>query len=183
MDYYPTALGIYPRTYSLTYATVTGDCISDRFMCEDIKTIKPYPEETIPEKCGYMTERCAYMIDFLIDCAGSCETTFIGVTSPFDPKPDELRLEGAILSAIYNSDLKTADLFHLDPRKFRTPFGNEYKYRKDVYTHIWQIVEFPQSVSNMSEWKLDKAMAVAAAVTTLKIYPNPPMGNSTYRGW
>lgn len=174
MNYYPTALGIYPGTYYLTYATVDYDFIADRFMCEDTGTVEPYYGSSITEEFAELTDR-------LIDSATSgSEITFIGVTSPFHPTPYELRLEGAVLNAIANSDLKTAEIFHLDPRKLLTPFGNEYKYAKDVHIHIWETVQFPQYVSNMSEWKMKIAMAAAAAVTTFKICEDPPLGNSTY---
>lgn len=174
---YITALGVYPEIYSLSYAIVTHEFpFTDHYVCEVTSTINSFPEDTVAERLHLLTDR---LISYVVR---EWDITIVGVTSPFHPEPDTLRLEGAVLNTLHAcSDSKRIPIFHLDPRKLHTPMGNEYKHAKEIYTHIRQTVQFPQYKCEVAEYKLSETMAVGAAVTTIEIYDNSPLGNSTYR--
>ncbi|MCG9129124.1 hypothetical protein JT359_16160 [Candidatus Poribacteria bacterium] len=174
--YYPTkALGIYPETHHLSYALVTYKIVN--YVCEETYTLDSYswPEATIAERLNLLADG---LIKYRVDAR---EIAVIGVTSPFHPEPDALRLEGVVLNGLYDSsDFKYKQLFHLDPHKLHTPIGYQYKYAKNLHNHIQQSVQFPEHECKIS---ISQAIAVAAAVTAFKICDDPPIGNSTYNNW
>lgn len=171
--YYPKyILGIYTQTHELTYALLTYD--TRNYVCEELYTLDSWDEETIAERLNHLADGLINSISF-----DTWDIAVIGVTSPFHPEPDALRLEGVVLSGLYdNSDFKYKPLFHLDPHKLHTPVGYQYKYAKNLYNHIQQSVHFPEH--EYKKISMRQAIAVAAAVTAFKICDDPPIGNSTY---
>ena len=171
--YYPSKLlGIYPETHYLTYAFLTFKGMGT-YVCEEMYTLDSWEEETIAERLNLLADSLIDSVSF-----DTWDIAVIGVTSPFHPEPDALRLEGVVLSGLDNSsDFKYKPLFHLNPHKLHTPIGYQYKNAKDVYNHIQQSVQFPEHECKIS---IRQAMAVAAAVTAFKIWDDPPIGNSTY---
>lgn len=175
--YYPKALGIYPETHHLSYALVAYEDLVN-YVCEETYTFDSFPEATIAERLNLLTDDLIQYIVGAVEIVDTWEIAVIGVTSPFHPEPDALRLEGVVLNGLYdNSDFKYKPLFHLDPHKLHTPIGYQYKYAKNLYNHIQQSVQFPEHECKIN---MRQAIAVAAAVTAFKICDDPPIGNSTY---